>query len=210
MEPIIGMIMLWPVPWVPQGWLACEGQTLPVSEYMALYSLIGPTYGGDGVNTFKLPDLRGRVPVGSGSGPGLPHFQMGTAGGDCIEQIALSVSNLPSHTHEFQDATVDMPASTADVNIKVSTDDGERDQAQNNDYLAKGVVSGRPAAIYRGEAINSVNLAGTTATIPASSVPVTGHVGMTGHGESVLVKTMQPFLTIRYIIAWQGIYPQRP
>ena len=70
-EPFIGEIMLFTGNYAPAGWAPCDGQTMPIAEYDMLFNLIGTTYGGDGTNTFALPDLRGRVPVNQGAGPGL-------------------------------------------------------------------------------------------------------------------------------------------
>jgi len=76
----------------PAGWMFCEGQLLPISEYETLFNLIGTTYGGDGQSTFALPDLRGRVPMHFGGG-----FTLAETGG--VETVTLTVSQIPSHTH---------------------------------------------------------------------------------------------------------------
>jgi microcystin-dependent protein len=76
----------------PSGWFLCQGQVLSISSYPSLYSVIGTTYGGDGVSTFALPDLRGRVPIGAGSG-----YSLGTTGGS--ETRTLTVNEMPSHNH---------------------------------------------------------------------------------------------------------------
>ncbi len=81
----------------PQGWVFCEGQELGIFANIALFSLMGDTFGGDGISTFRLPDLRGRVPIGAGQGPGLPEYFLGGTNGSA--QTALTVSNLPAHTH---------------------------------------------------------------------------------------------------------------
>ncbi len=73
-EAFVGEIRMVGFNWVPQGWASCDGQLLPISSHQALYSLLGTTYGGDGRSTFGLPDLRGRVPIGDGQGPGLAYF----------------------------------------------------------------------------------------------------------------------------------------
>jgi microcystin-dependent protein len=76
----------------PAGWMFCEGQLLPISEYETLFNLIGTTYGGDGQSTFALPDLRGRIPLHFGNG-----FTLAETGG--VETITLTVSQIPAHTH---------------------------------------------------------------------------------------------------------------
>ena len=80
-EPFIAEITLWSGNFAPRGWAFCHGQLLPIAQNTALYSLIGNYYGGDGRTTFALPDLRGRVPVGAGSGPGLTPYSLAEQGG---------------------------------------------------------------------------------------------------------------------------------
>lgn len=96
-DPFIGEIRLFAGNFAPQGWAFCDGQLLSVSEYEALFTLLGTTYGGDGQTTFGLPDMRGRVPIHAGQGPGLTPRVVGQAGG--AEQVTLGVANLPSHSH---------------------------------------------------------------------------------------------------------------
>ena len=96
--PFIGEIRLVGFNFAPQGWAFCDGSILPISGNDVLYILIGTTYGGDGVNTFALPDLRGRVPVHQGSG-----FVLGQAAG--AETVTLTTNQLPSHSHVLQGST---------------------------------------------------------------------------------------------------------
>lgn len=97
MEPFIGTIMLFSFNFAPRGWAACNGQLMPIAQNSALFSLLGTQYGGDGRTTFALPDLRGRVPMGQGQGPGLSNYTIGQAAGE--EQVTLSSAQLPPHTH---------------------------------------------------------------------------------------------------------------
>ncbi len=96
-EPFIGEIRLFAGGFAPLGWAMCQGQTLPIADNDALFSLIGTTYGGDGQNTFSLPDLRGRVPLHQGAGPGLSNRVMGQSGGS--EQVTLTAAQMPAHSH---------------------------------------------------------------------------------------------------------------
>ncbi len=97
MDNYIGEIKLFPIGFVPQGWMACNGQLLQIAQYSALYSLLGVNYGGDGRTTFGLPNLQGRVAVGAGSGPGLTARKPGNAGGSAT--ASLSITQLPAHDH---------------------------------------------------------------------------------------------------------------
>lgn len=97
MEPFLAQIVFFGGNFAPRGWAFCEGQLLPISQYSALFSLLGTTYGGDGRTTFALPDLRGRSIISPGNGPGLSPFSVGQKGG--AEQVTLTLNNLPSHNH---------------------------------------------------------------------------------------------------------------
>jgi microcystin-dependent protein len=89
--------MLVPYDFAPNGWALCNGQLLPIVQNQALFALIGTAYGGDGHTTFALPDLRGRVPVSSGQGPGLSSYSVGETYG--AESVTLNTTQIPSHTH---------------------------------------------------------------------------------------------------------------
>jgi microcystin-dependent protein len=96
-EPFLGQITMFAGNFNPRGWAFCDGQLLPISQYSALFSLLGTTYGGDGRTTFGLPDLRGRVPMHAGSGPGLTPRPLGQKSGS--EAVQLTVNQIPSHNH---------------------------------------------------------------------------------------------------------------
>jgi microcystin-dependent protein len=91
-QPYVGEIRMFAGNFAPAGWMFCEGQLLPISEYETLFNLIGTTYGGDGQSTFALPDLRGRVPLHFGNG-----FTLAETGG--VETVTLTVSQIPAHSH---------------------------------------------------------------------------------------------------------------
>ncbi len=93
-QPFVGEIRLFAGNFAPAGWMFCEGQLLPISEFETLFNLIGTTYGGDGQSTFALPDMRGRLPVHQGNG-----FTLAETGG--VETVTLTVSQIPIHSHPF-------------------------------------------------------------------------------------------------------------
>nr|WP_199001595.1 tail fiber protein [Flavobacterium sp. ASV13] len=109
-QPYVGEIRMFAGNFAPAGWMFCEGQLLPISEYETLFQLIGTTYGGDGESTFSLPDLRGRVPIhnGTASYDGT-NYSIGETGG--VEDVTLTINQIPSHSHSLL-ATTDL-ASTA-------------------------------------------------------------------------------------------------
>jgi microcystin-dependent protein len=98
-QPYLGEIRMFAGNFPPAGWTFCEGQLLPISENDALFQLLGTTYGGDGEHTFKLPDMRGRVPLHHGTGPGGTQYQVGEMEG--VEQVTLSIQQIPSHSHSM-------------------------------------------------------------------------------------------------------------
>lgn len=104
MDEFIGTVKLFAGNFAPDGWFYCWGQSLPIQQYAALYSILGVTYGGDGRNNFNLPDLRGRVPVGVGQSPTLgTNHQLGERWG--AETITLTPANLPISTRGGDTAT---------------------------------------------------------------------------------------------------------
>jgi microcystin-dependent protein len=96
-EPFIGQLALVPYNFAPKGWALCNGQLLSIAQNTALFSLLGTTYGGNGTTTFALPDLRGRVTISSGQGPGLSNYVLGQTGG--AETQTLTLGQIPAHTH---------------------------------------------------------------------------------------------------------------
>ena len=123
-DPFIGQVMLFAGTFAPQGWAFCDGQLLSIASNTALFSIIGTIYGGDGESTFALPDLRGRVPVHEGNGPGLQPVNLGQKGGSNTN--TLITANLPSHNHTVYpacnnaEATLDSP-----VNAYMATGENE-------------------------------------------------------------------------------------
>ena len=96
-DPLLAEIIMFAGNFAPRGWAFCDGQLLAVSQYSALFSLLGTTYGGDGRTTFGLPDLRGRTAIHPGTGPGLTNRQLGAKGGS--ENNTINITQLPTHKH---------------------------------------------------------------------------------------------------------------
>jgi microcystin-dependent protein len=108
-DPFLGEIRPFAFGVIPRGWLPCEGQVLPINQNQALFSLLGTTYGGNGVNTFQLPDLRGRLPLGSSQ-----NYPPGTVGGEATH--TLTVNETPAHTHMVQASSATGTLSTLQGN----------------------------------------------------------------------------------------------
>jgi len=102
-EPFVGEIRIFAGNFAPRSWALCDGQLLAISQNQALFSLLGTTYGGDGRTTFGLPDLRGRVPIHEGTGPGLSQRNLGARSGQ--EKVTVTVNQLASHNHPLKAST---------------------------------------------------------------------------------------------------------
>ncbi|WGD35551.1 tail fiber protein [Olleya sp. YS] len=186
MEPFIAQIMLFGGNFAPRGWAFCHGQLLPISQNTALFSLIGTTYGGDGRTTFGLPDLRGRVPLSVGQGPGLSNITWGERGG--AEQHTITINEMPTHAHDGSSLT---GVST----MTCSEDDGTTEEPAGN--VLATAASGTP---YVSGAANET--LGSTGT-----VTVSGNTGNQGGNQPMNLRT--PYVGINYVIALQGIFPSR-
>ena len=116
-EPFVGEIRIFAGNFAPRGWAFCDGQLLAVSQNDALFSLLGTIYGGDGRTTFGLPDMRGRIPIHAGHGPGLSERRLGAKGG--AENVTLTVNQMPSHGHPLR-ASSDLASAASPQGAVVS------------------------------------------------------------------------------------------
>ena len=135
-QPYVGEIRIFAGNFEPAGWMFCEGQLLPISEYETLFNLIGTTYGGDGQSTFALPDLRGRVPIHAGAG-----FQLAETGG--AEEITLTQAQLPNHTHAVVCAN------------EIGNDPNVENNLLAESSVASSYNSGAPASAMHASAITA-------------------------------------------------------
>lgn len=120
-DPFTGEIRIFPYNFAPRGWAFCDGQLLPIEQYLELFDVIGTTYGGDGESTFALPNLQGRVPLHPGEGPGLSPYALGDAGG--TEGVTLANGQMPAHRHAIQATTAPGTTSTPDGTVVLAAPD---------------------------------------------------------------------------------------
>ena len=179
--PYIGEIRIFAGNYEPAGWMFCQGQLLPISEYETLFNLIGTTYGGDGQSTFALPDLRGRVPVGTGQRPGGSNFSIAQSSG--AENFTITTANMPAHQHNAQlmvnngNATVNAPTGLSTI-------------------ANSGTLSGRPF-------MPDMSYSNTTPDVLLDTRATSST------GSSQPVSLIKPYLGVNYIISYQGIYPSQ-
>ena len=188
-DPFLGMIILVPYNFAPLGWAFCNGQLMSISQNTALFALIGTTFGGNGIQTFGLPDLRSRVPIGAGQGPGLSNYDIGQMSGS--ERVTLTINELPTHTH-----VVTLSNLAATANVKNGAGNRQTPVGNIPAIEAAGVT-----ATYSNAAADAAMAAG------AISVTGTPSVAPTGNNQPFTV--VQPYLTLNYCIALQGIFPSR-
>jgi microcystin-dependent protein len=179
-DPFVAEMRIFPFNFPPKGWAFCDGQLMPISQNTALFSLLGTTYGGDGKSTFALPDLQGSAPMQPGQGQGLSLRDLGEMSG--TESVTLLVSEMPIHNHNLMAVTAD--ATVADPNAAI---------------IAQGAWSfqgnGGVVAMY------STNTPPNAPMSPQALAP---------NGGSLPHNNMQPYLTLNFCMALQGIFPARP
>ncbi|AWI25772.1 phage tail protein [Flavobacterium pallidum] len=187
MDQYLGQIILWAGNFAPKGWLFCNGQLLPINQNQALFSILGTTYGGDGVTNFQLPDLRGRIPVHANNGtagPGLAPVTLGEVYGK--ETVTLTIANLAQHLH------IPTPGSTVTVGMKAQSGD----DADTTDPVGN-YPHGTPQTSTYAASANAV----------MGTVNATVNVQTSGANEPMPI--LGPTLALNYCIALNGIYPSR-
>lgn len=195
MDPILGSIQLFGFPFAPQGWVFCDGQLLSIAQNQALFALIGTIYGGDGVNTFAVPDLRGRAPVHIGQARGGSTYVIGQSGG--TENTSLTTQNLPAQVIPATGLTV-----TTTVKLANEPSSAATTPTNTNAYIGASAPSGPVSAgIYSDQPGSApVTLKGVTNTVGgAITVP----------GASAPFSNQSPYLALNFCIAVQGIFPTR-
>jgi microcystin-dependent protein len=185
-EPFLGQIMIFAGNYAPNGWAMCQGQTMSISQYTALFSLLGTMYGGNGSQTFQLPNLQGRVPLGMGSGAGLPSYVQGQVGG--AASVTLLSSNLPIHTHTFAPSISNLPGDQNDPTGAIPAISN-----YGGNPTARPPVPGTPTPSYTKTTSTGAGL--TQQTSPS--------------GGNAPVSIESPYIAMNYIIALVGIFPSR-
>lgn len=227
MDPMIGMIFMIPWNWAPRNYAMCQGQSLQIMQYQALYSLMGNSFGGNPGTTFNLPDLQGRAPIGTGVSQG-SNFPLATTTG--TPTTTLGLTNLPVHSHGAtftavtgsQTVTIQPQAGTLKVAINVASTVAGNASPSNTALL--GASGGTNTKIY-----TSATATPAPATTPLAdgATTVTGNAATAGQTFSVPTVTggtvaignagagqpftnYQPSLAMSFVIALVGLYPDRP
>lgn len=176
-QPYLGNVTVFAGNFAPVGWMFCNGQLLAISEYDALFALIGTTYGGDGQSTFALPNFQSRVAVHAGTLSGNTYV-LGEAAG--TETVTITINQMPAHSHPFVSATGNIPASSSTVNLATPV---------NNVPAVSPVNLYNPSGDGLGMAPGLAN----------------GNTGPGGGSQPFSI--LSPYLAMNYIIAVYGIFP---
>jgi microcystin-dependent protein len=178
-EPFVGQIVTFGFGWAPIGYLPCDGRLMPISDNQVLYAVLGTTYGGDGVQTFALPNLNGRIPVGQGQGRGLQNYVVGQPFGS--EEITLLTTNMPTHNHTV--SFTNLPGVSE----------------------SPKPISGAPVAMGTnvGSGVPPFYVSGGTGTVALNGGTVTPSGGSQPH------ENRQPYVALNYAIAIAGIFPSQ-
>ncbi|MFI5032103.1 MAG: phage tail protein [Reyranellales bacterium] len=186
MNPFLGQIEVFGFGFAPKSWVPCRGQLLPIQQYTALFALLGTTYGGNGVTTFALPDLQGRVPLGAGNDPVLGQWTLGQKAG--TESTALQPAQIAAHTHTVRAAgntdvtkNTAVPSNTVGLGQATGTDNSGKTMTVN------AFVSGSVTSNY--------------VALLASAVSTTG--GSQPH------ENRMPSLVLNFCISTAGVFPSR-
>lgn len=179
-EELIGVIKVFAGNFAPRGYMFCNGALLSIAQNSALFSILGTTYGGDGISTFGLPNLNGRTPIGQGNSTTGRSYSLGEVGG--APQTTLLSSNLPSFTSQLKVANTNATSVTPNPSSSIA-------------------ITGQPNG-RQFDAIPSFVDGNPDTNINPMSVVFAG--------QNLPVNTMPPYLGLNYIICVEGIYPSRP
>ena len=186
-DPFVAEIRMFSFNFAPKGWAFCDGQLLPLSQNTALFSLLGTTYGGNGKSNFALPDLQGRAAMHPGQGPGLSLHDLGEMGGS--EHVTLLETEIPAHTHL----------------VKLRRGLRAADAAAANSTLPDNRVPAR-AAVRETPYVDAAD-PDTVADVNMAKGALSASLMAQGGGQPH--NNMQPYLTLNFCIALQGVYPPR-
>lgn len=181
-EPFIGQIEIFSFGFAPRGWAQCNGQLMPIAQNQALFALLGTAFGGDGMRTFALPNLQGRIPMGQGNGPGRTPRSLGQLVGE--DNHTLSANETPPHTHDVA------------VISNVGT-------ATNTQIPGPTVALAKTAGVDTSNNPITLNVYGGTQPNVSLAPSAIGNAGGQPHSN------MMPSLGVNFCIALQGIFPSR-
>jgi microcystin-dependent protein len=182
MEGVMAVVTCVAYDFAPKNWAFCNGQLLPIAQNQALFSLLGTTYGGNGVSTFGLPNLQSRTAVGTGQGPGLSGYALGEMTGR--ENVTLAAANVPPHVHN----------GNVDLYIDADMSEGSVNAPADNYPAGSGAINAYFPTVTAGSAM---------------AAPALSNSVIQPNGGSQPFPIRMPYLGMNYVICMYGIYPTR-
>lgn len=179
MEGVMAVVTMVAYDFAPKNWALCNGQTLAIAQNQALFSLLGTTYGGNGINTFALPNLMGRTAVGTGQGAGLSNYTLGEVTGS--ESVSLTIGNLPQHVHN------------GPITVVPKGGSGSEDYSAAGNYPG-GLTNGYATTPTQGTTMQGPNVISTTIGAAGGSQPF---------------EVLSPYLCVNFVICMYGLFPSR-
>lgn len=180
MEGVLAVVTNFAADFAPKNWAYCNGQTLAIAQNQALFSLLGTTYGGNGVTTFALPNLQSRTQVGTGQGGGLSNYTLGEING--AEAVTLTTNQMPAHVHN------------GNITVKLGADN-------------TGADSTSPEFGYPSTYTNGYATSATAGVYMQAPAVVSSTVGIAG--SNMPFQVLSPYIALNYIICMYGLFPSR-
>jgi microcystin-dependent protein len=206
MDVFLGTILPFGFQFAPNGWMQANGQTLPVNQYQALFTLLGITYGGNGSTTFMLPNLCGRLPMHQGQGINLTNRVIGQVIG--TENTNVLLTNLPPHAPVITATATSALTATTTVNLASAPSTPTTIPSNDNAYIGASAATGpSSAAIFStAQGANPVALKGVSSSV-GGTVNVTATAQTLGSGTPLGI--VNPVLVLNFCVALQGLFPSR-
>lgn len=205
-DTYLGEVMAFGGNFCPRGYANADGGLLPISQYSALFSLYGTTYGGDGRTTFGLPDLRGRAAINDGQSPGLQDYRLGAKGG--VETVTIPAAAMPAHTHSMGSHLHSIAGHTHGGNMVASA---TGPNTGNPAGAAIATYNARFPAYNSGDPVDTPMASGSIVTDSGGTVRTDSALGTrtgnAGGGQALNIRS--PYQVINYCIATIGIFPSR-
>lgn len=194
MDVYIGTVMTFAFNYAPRGWALCNGQIINVAQNPALFALLGAAYGGNGVQTFGLPNLQSRIPICQGTGPGMSTRTIGEVAG--AETVIPTLNNLPNHTHT-------MAGITATTTVQLANPASNPLEAPTtiNSYIGASGTGPGLANIF------SDALGASPVPLKGAQTTISGTISPAGNGLAMAI--MNPYLALNFSVALEGIFPTR-
>jgi microcystin-dependent protein len=204
MEGTIAEIRMIGATFAPKSWAFCQGQPMNINQNQALYALIGTVFGGNGTQTFNLPDMQGRVPVGIGTIPA-QNFTVNMGDKLGVENVMLTSGNLPPHTHQVTGAGVCSLAGELHATMTINSAVSTSAQATPNDNFLASAGGNTPYATTSSGTLNpnALQVSDVNLSVNASSI------ALSAVGASAKVDLHMPSQAINFVICVNGIFPSR-